>query len=161
NLYKILYTWEGGLASHGGALGILIAFTLFWYRHKRDIAQLTFKKMLDILCIGIATTAGCIRIGNFFNQEILGTVTDVPWAVLFGHSDPPMLTACHPVQLYEALFYFAMSAILYFSYARLRLYEGLTSGLFFLSIFSFRFVIEWLKMPQTANDVTGLHMGQL
>jgi phosphatidylglycerol---prolipoprotein diacylglyceryl transferase len=163
NPSKIFYTWEGGLASHGGALGILIALGIFWYRHKNDIVGLKFKEMLDMLCVGVASCAGFIRIGNFFNQEILGKHSDLLWAVYFGHPvDQHVIQPCHPVQLYEGIFYFATALILYLLYPRLKTKLGSISGLFFICIFGFRFFIEWLKLPQAISDATALlSMGQL
>lgn len=157
---KILYTWEGGLSSHGGAIGLLIALAFFWWRHKTHLPQLSFKQLLDYLCIGTAFVAGSIRIGNFFNQEILGHQSDLPFAVWFGHpTDIGAKMPCHPVQLYEALFYFLTCAYLFLF--RSKLSAGKISGLFFVSVFTFRFFIEFLKLPQSIHDGGGLYMGQL
>ena len=159
---KILFTWEGGLASHGGAIGILIALWFFWSKHKRDIPGLTWQKLLDILTIAIPVAACCIRIGNFFNQEILGTATDLWWGVYFGHpAEANSIQPCHPVQLYEALFYLLTGGLLYWIYSRYKPTPGKTAGLFFILIFTFRFFIEFLKLPQTHSDLSGLYMGQL
>ena len=98
----VLRIWEGGLASHGGILGIIIALCLF---AKQQGYRLL--KLIDWLVIPACIAAGMIRIGNFINQEILGTVTNLPWAVTFGHpADGSIPMPRHPVQLYEALFYF-------------------------------------------------------
>ena len=106
NPMRVFYTWEGGLSSHGGALGTLVALAIYWKRHKR--ADLSFLTLLDFLCVGAAFAGGFIRIGNFFNQEILGTPTVGWWAVWFGHPmDVGAKMPCHPVQLYEALFLFS------------------------------------------------------
>jgi prolipoprotein diacylglyceryl transferase len=163
NPSKIFYTWEGGLASHGGAFGILVALALFWYRHKNEIPGLRFRQLLDMLTIGVAACAGFIRIGNFFNQEILGTASNLPWAVHFGHpADFNAVQPCHPVQLYEALFYFATFFALYNLYPRYKEKAGHISGLFFIAIFGFRFFIEWLKLPQAISDTgSEFYMGQL
>ena len=160
---KILAVWEGGLASHGGAIGLLVALLLFWKIHKKDITDLSLKRLLDFLCIGAAFAAGCIRIGNFFNQEILGTYTTACTAIWFGHpAEIGALMPCHPVQLYEAVFYFfSCIFLLFLEKSSKTLKEGFSSGLFFVAIFSFRFIIEWVKLPQAFSDSTGLHMGQI
>lgn len=157
---KIFFTWEGGLSSHGGGIGLLLGLVLFWHNPKRRLPELSFMKLLDLLCIATAFVAGSIRIGNFFNQEILGTKSDLPFAVWFGHpSDFGAEMPCHPVQLYEALFYLSCSLLLYVLYPRLK--TGIISGLFFILIFTFRFFIEFLKLPQSFADGQGLSMGQL
>ncbi len=155
---EILFTWEGGLSSHGAAVGLILSLLLFWKDPKRHISSISFKKLLDILCIAAAFVAGSIRIGNFFNQEILGKATDLPFGVWFGHpADPHAAMPCHPVQLYEALFYFATCAFLY----RCKLKDGKAAGLFFILVFTFRFFIEFLKLPQGVYDSNEINMGQL
>lgn len=160
---EIIAIWKGGLASHGGAVGLLFSLLLFWSNHKNRVPELSLKRLLDFLCIGASFAAGCIRIGNFFNQEILGTYTTAWTAVWFGH--PAEIGAkmpCHPVQLYESAFYFSCCTFLYLLKKQVpSLREGVLSGLFFLLLFSFRFIIEWLKLPQAFSDNNGLHMGQL
>ncbi|MBS0654268.1 MAG: prolipoprotein diacylglyceryl transferase [Verrucomicrobia bacterium] len=158
---KIVAVWEGGLASHGAAIGVLIALLLFWRRHKSDIPSLSLKKLLDFLSIGAAFAAGCIRIGNFFNQEILGTYTTAWTAVWFGHpAEAWAKMPCHPVQLYEAAFYFSLCIVLLIINKIRSAKDGFLAGLFFVTLFTFRFFIEQIKLPQTATDATGLHMGQ-
>ncbi len=156
----ILYTWEGGLSSHGGTVGLLAGLLLFWSNTKHRIDNLSFKKLIDILCVAAGFVAGAIRVGNFFNQEILGTQSTLPFAVWFGHpADPGAIMPCHPVQLYEALFYFSCALLLYKVLPKLQ--EGKTAGLFFLFVFTFRFFIEFLKLPQGVYDTNFLNMGQL
>jgi prolipoprotein diacylglyceryl transferase len=158
---EILYTWEGGLSSHGAGFGLLIGLLLFWKNPKRRLPELSFLRLLDFLCIATAFVAGSIRLGNFFNQEILGTPSDLPFAVWFGHpADLGARMPCHPVQLYEAIFYFFCCGLLY-SINRKKVPESTISGLFFVLIFTFRFFIEFLKMPQGYSDHSGLYMGQL
>lgn len=159
---KIFYTWEGGLASHGGAIGILIALFLFWYRYKTKIGNVHFRQLLDILCVAVPFAATCIRIGNGFNQEILGTASTLPWAFYFGHpADLSSVQPCHPVQFYEALFYFITACSLWFSYKSFKVYPGKIAGLFFISLFLFRFAIEFIKLPQSSSEPEYLYMGQL
>src|SRR5690606_12653062 len=91
---RILNIREGGLASHGGFAGVMLA--LVWYtRRHRDVP---FFWLTDRLAIPTMIEAGLIRLGNFFNSEIYGFPTDVPWAVTFTRADP---LARHPTQLYE------------------------------------------------------------
>ncbi len=157
---EILYTWEGGLSSHGAGIGVIVGLLLFWYNPKRHLKELSFRKLLDILCVASAFVAGAIRIGNFFNQEILGKPSNLPFAVYFGNpAEPGAIQPCHPVQLYEALFYFATCFLLYKLYPKLQ--EGKTAGWFFILTFTFRFFIEYLKLPQGIYDNGPINMGQL
>ncbi len=160
HLIEILYTWEGGLSSHGAGFGLIAGLLLFWSRPKYRLEQLSFKKLLDILSVAAAFVAAFIRLGNFFNQEILGKQSTLPFAVWFGHpADPGAIMPCHPVQLYEALFYLCSGALLYKLFPIMK--EGKTAALFFVLIFTFRFFIEFLKLPQGAYDAYFLNMGQL
>jgi len=156
---EIPLTRHGGLASHGGAIGIIIATLLFWKNNK----TLPLLKLFDYLCVVAPLAGAFIRIGNFFNQEIQGTPTVLPWAVLFGHPADGVTEACHPVQLYEALFYLLIFAILL---SIMRKYEGTLSqgriaGSFLIATFSFRVAIEWFKIPQEAHPNGFFTMGQL
>lgn len=164
HLLSIIKVWEGGLASHGGAIGILIALGIFRLWSRKQYPTLTFLAVLDAIMIPAAFVAGCIRIGNFINQEILGKPTTLPWGVHFLHplqEAPP--SPLHPVQLYEALTYFAIFSLLLFIWKKrsCKLGEGILSGIFFLLVFGSRFLIEFLKLPQTASDATSfLNVGQ-
>lgn len=150
---SIFRIWEGGLASHGGAVGVLIAFWLLFRKVKKEYPKLLFPRLLDLFCIPIALTAGFIRLGNFFNQEILGTKSSLPWAVVFGHpadGGPPVPR--HPVQLYESLWYFIVSVFLYVIWKKdpaLRR-KGKLIGLFLILVFGFRILIEQVKEEQSA-----------
>lgn len=150
----IFRVWEGGLASHGGAVGILIALYLFAKREKK----IALFPLIDRIALCSGVVAGCIRLGNFFNQELLGTPTVLPWGVIFGHpADGSIPTPRHPVQLYEAFFYFFLFFLLYFlwkKYPKLRL-PGKISGLFILLVFGFRFFIEFFK--EEASPYLSLH----
>lgn len=153
--------WEGGLASHGGTAGALIALWLVSYRVK-----LSFLHLLDLCVIPAAAAAVCIRIGNFFNQEIVGTPTRVPWAVVFGHpAGGETAVARHPVQLYEALFYgliFSFLLIYFMRHSSLK-NRGRVAGFFLIAVFSFRFCVEWVKMEQSRllGSSSPLTMGQI
>jgi prolipoprotein diacylglyceryl transferase len=104
----ILQIWKGGLSSHGGAIGVLVAIWVFARKKQSQDVGLSFLRTADMAAIPTALLGTFIRIGNFINQEILGTQTNVPWAVVFGHpADGSIPVPRHPVQLYEALIYFS------------------------------------------------------
>ena len=145
-----------GLASHGAVFGTFAALAIFY---KLTPRLLTFRELLDSLARASTVIACTIRIGNFMNQEILGTATSLPWAITFGHPADMMYEPCHPVQLYEAIFYLAVGFVLY--RLRKQLPDGASFGLLCVLIFGFRFCIEYLKLPQATHDGEGLHMGQL
>jgi prolipoprotein diacylglyceryl transferase len=164
NPIDIIKIWEGGLASHGGALGVILA--LFWFQIKvqKEFPEITFVSLLDMVSIPTALTACFIRIGNFFNQEILGPETEVPWGVVFGHPmDGTSPVPRHPSQLYEAAAYLITFCILYKLWRKWgnQLSVGMFSGLFFTFIFGSRFCIEFLKTPQSMFiDESFLQVGQ-
>ena len=107
-------TWEGGLASHGGVLGIFVAFIFFRKNYAFQYPSIDLRRIFDFFVIPAALGAFFIRIGNFFNQEILGKVATVPWAIIFGDpADGSLPIPRHPAQLYEALFYLSTFAILF------------------------------------------------
>ena len=143
---SIIAVWQGGLASHGGAAGILIALWIFAKRRK-----IPFWTAVDFTVIPTAIAAVCIRVGNFFNQEILGVPTSLPWGVLFLHpADGGQIVPRHPAQLYEALWYLGVFVILLLYWRRhaFRI-QGKLTGLFLILVFSFRFLIEFLKVEQS------------
>ena len=143
----IFKVWQGGLASHGAAIAVLFGI-LYFVRKNREY---TFFFMLDALVIAASFVGGMIRIGNFMNQEITGLPTEKPWGVTFLHPmDNVAGIPLHPVQLYESLSYFVLFIALYTTW-RLRGKEigsGVTTGLFFVALFTCRFFIEFLKVPQ-------------
>lgn len=152
NPLEIFRVWEGGLASHGAAIAIILALILFSYRIRDTAPGLTWVRLLDFVCVPTAFAGFCIRVGNFINQEILGTPTNLPWAVVFGHpADHSMPFPRHPVQIYEALFYLAVFFLLWrLSFRRsFLLKSGKLIGLFLILVFGFRFVIEFFKIEQS------------
>ena len=161
---KILATWEGGLASHGGAIGVIIAVLFFSLFTSKRSPLWTF----DRLVVAIALVGGLIRIGNLMNSEIYGHATTLPWGFMFPRSAEWHRLyeglACHPTQIYEALCYFALFGLLMWLYWKKNAGErpGLIFGIFFIGIFLPRFFIEFIKNPQVAfeNDMI-LNMGQL
>lgn len=143
--------WSG-LSSHGAALAILIALWLFQRTAKQWTEAISWVRLLDWVAIPTALAGSLIRIGNFINQEILGTPSNLPWAVLFGHpADYSAPLPRHPVQLYEALFYALVFLLLWrLSFRPLILCRtGTLIGLFLILVFSFRFCIEFVKMEQS------------
>ncbi len=160
----ILKVWEGGLASHGGTLAIILAVILY--------SVFTIKKSpiwtFDRLVIPVALVGGMIRIGNLMNSEIFGTATDLPWGFMFVRSAQWHRMyegmACHPTQLYEAFCYFALFALLMWMYWRknAETRPGLIFGVFFIGIFLPRFLIEFIKNDQVGFEASmTLNMGQL
>lgn len=140
-IFKI---WEGGLASHGGALGILIALFVFSKREKK----ITCLHLIDLIALPAGIVCGFIRIGNFINQELIGKITTVPWAVIFGHpADGSSPVPRHPVQIYESVYYFFLFFLSYFLWRKYQYFrqEGKICGLFLILAFTFRFFIEFLK----------------
>ena len=155
NPIEILKIWEGGLASHGGAIGILIAIWLFQRKYK----EFTMLWILDRLVIVVALGGLFIRTGNFFNSEIYGTPTDLPWAVVFALRDN---IPRHPAQLYEAIAYFLVFIILFLIYKKNTFKEGFLFGLFLVLVFSARFLLEFLKEVQSGFEANLLlDMGQI
>lgn len=150
------YIGYEGLASHGGVIGMLIAIWLYCRRTK-----LGGWLVLDFFGIVSGITACFIRLGNLMNSEIIGKVTDVPWAFIFEHVDK---YPRHPGQLYEAIAYAVIFVIIYAIYRRdkTRVGSGLFFGLCLTLIFVFRFVVEYSKEIQVAFEA-GLpfDMGQI
>ena len=148
---EILMIWHGGLASHGGVLGVMCALYLYTKMIQRSIPQLTFLRLLDYVAVPTALTACCIRLGNFMNQEIVGIPTSLPWAILFGHpAEGVPAVPRHPVQLYEAIAYFVTFLILWVMWKRQPIYEkpGALVGLMFILIFGSRLLLEFWKSTQ-------------
>ena len=156
NPLKILAINEGGLASHGGGIGAILA-TLY-YAKKNSI---NFLYLLDRLAIPTALFAFFVRMGNLMNSEILGLQTDVPWAVVFLRVD---VIPRHPVQLYEALAYlsiFIVLALLYVFKSE-KIKSGFLFGLFLMLVFSARIAVEFVKERQAAySDAMVFSTGQM
>lgn len=159
----IVKIWEGGLASHGGAIGVIVAVLLFSLFTAKRSPLWTF----DRLVVPIALVGGLIRMGNLFNSEIFGGPTDLPWGMMFVRSrewaELYYGVACHPTQIYEALCYFALFGVLMWMYwkrnAECR--PGLIFGVFLVGTFMSRFLIEFIKNDQAAFEQgMVLNMGQ-
>ncbi|MDH5545749.1 MAG: prolipoprotein diacylglyceryl transferase [Gammaproteobacteria bacterium] len=155
NPLEIIKIWEGGLASHGGAMGVLISLFLFVRKH-----QFSYLWLLDRLVIPIALTTSLIRLGNFFNSEILGNKSDLPWAIIFSRIDQ---IPRHPVQLYESMAYLAIFALLFFVYRKQQRKPaaGLLFGSYLIIAFSARIFLESFKTKQASFDAPlAMSMGQ-
>ena len=146
NPLDILKVWEGGLASHGGVVGIFLA--VWVYARTRNYS---FLWLLDRIAVPAVLGGAFIRVGNFMNSEIVGMPTIVSWAVIFERLDP---LPRHPVQLYEAAAYLVIFTVLFLAYQRegLRRRQGLLAGIFLVLVFAARFVLEFYKMPQAAYE---------
>jgi len=144
---EILEVWKGGLASHGGALGVLAALYLY-ARHHRDHPLMW---LLDRVVVPTALGGALIRLGNLFNSEILGDPTHVPWAFVFLRVDS---VPRHPAQLYEAMAYLMIFSGLFFIYRRLqaRTPPGLLVGIFLCQCLCCSFLIEFVKERQAAYE---------
>lgn len=161
--WDILKVWEGGLASHGGAIGVIIGVLCFSFFTTKRNPLWTF----DRLVVPIALVGGMIRLGNLANSEIYGGPTDLPWGFMFVRSrlwhEMYEGVAVHPTQIYEALVYFALFALLMWMYWRKNAERrpGLIFGVFLVGIFLPRFIIEFIKNDQVAFEATmTLNMGQ-
>ncbi len=154
---EIFKIWEGGLASHGGAIANFIGLCMFsWCVAKKNPSW-----TIDKIVAPVALTAGLIRLGNLFNSEIYGVPTDMPWGFIFVR-DGQTLPA-HPTQIYEALCYFALFGLLMWMYWHRNAEERpwLMTGIFFIWTFGTRFFIEYLKNPQELWEAEmSLNMGQ-
>ncbi len=154
---KILEIWEGGLASHGAAVGILIALYLFSRKTKKP-----YLWILDRVVIVVALAGFFIRTGNLMNSEIYGIQTSLPWGFIFERWNETVPK--HPTQIYEGLSYLIIFFILYRIYLKknVNLKHGYIFGLFLILLFSVRFLIEFIKEPQVGFEKNMvLNMGQL
>lgn len=152
---NILKIYEGGLASHGGAIGIITAMIL--YCRKTGESWLW---LFDRLVIVVPLAGMCIRIGNLINSEIIGRVTTVPWAFIFVQEDNQPR---HPAQLYEAIFCLFLFGLMFWlwKYKRERFGPGFMFGFLCVLLWIERFVDEFFKENQVAfEDAMTLNMGQ-
>jgi len=157
NPLEILQVWKGGLASHGAAIGILLA--IYFFVNKRK--EYSYLWLIDRIAITVALGGSFIRLGNLFNSEIIGKATDVPWAFVFVSVDN---VPRHPAQLYEAISYLLVFIILLVVYMKNnnKLKNGFMLGLFLILVFGFRFIVEFFKENQTFFEQgMALNMGQL
>ncbi len=154
---EIIYVWQGGLASHGGVIGIFIGLLIFSKIYtKRNVFWI-----IDRVVIPTAIVAMLIRLGNLFNSEIYGVQTSLPWGFIFerNHETVPK----HPTQLYEAVAYLITFFVVKHFYWKTDAKDktGFISGVFFIMVFTARFLIEFVKEDQEAFEAgMTFNMGQ-
>ncbi|MBP6662967.1 MAG: prolipoprotein diacylglyceryl transferase [Paludibacter sp.] len=155
--WELLFVWRGGLASHGGAIGILIAMILF----NKNVSKKGINWIFDRLLIGVCLCGAAIRFGNLMNSEIYGDATSLPWGFIFvrtGETQP-----MHPTQIYEMIYCLVTFAIMWFMYWKKEAYKknGLLFGIFLIGVFGSRFMLEFIKNNQEAFESgLPLNMGQ-
>lgn len=150
-----------GLASHGAVIAIILFLLYYSWRHKINFLWLT-----DRLAIAIPVAAAFVRVGNLMNHEIVGSITNVPWAFDFTLGGPGIAgTFRHPAQLYESVVYlliFIGLVIYYFKFAKGKVPAGRTTGITLTLIFLARFIIEFFKEVQVNSEVGhALNNGQI
>ncbi|MDR2155157.1 MAG: prolipoprotein diacylglyceryl transferase [Burkholderiaceae bacterium] len=146
---KIFALWEGGMASHGGAVGFLFAIAWAAKKYAKGLPLLT---LLDVVSLPASFGGAIVRIANFLNSEILGLPTSGEWGVVFYRVDQlPRI----PIQLFEAIAYGLVGIFLYWQYYRRNSlsHPGRLMGWFFVLVFGFRAILEPWKMPQAAYEV--------
>jgi len=162
NPQEILAVWHGGLASHGGAIGLAIGLWLYGRRswNKSELY------VMDRIAVLTPLAGSLIRLGNLFNSEIYGHATYLPWGFVFIRNGDTF--ASHPTQLYEALGYILIFFILWKMYRRLhgQIPRGYLMGWTLVLIFTLRFFVEFVKNVQVPWEISmvqtiGLNMGQL
>ncbi|MBM4179467.1 MAG: prolipoprotein diacylglyceryl transferase [Ignavibacteria bacterium] len=156
---EVIAIWHGGLASHGGALGIIAA--LWWFHKKNPTFGMTW--LFDRLAIVAAISGMCIRLGNLMNSEIIGKPTDGTWGFWFQRIDPLLLPR-HPTQLYEAALCLALFGLTYWMYHRgiAEQKPGRIFGLFLVLLFFGRFLVEFNKEHQVDfESALPIDMGQI
>ena len=172
NPLEILKIWEGGLASHGGVAGIIIAVWLY----SKNVTQKSMIWNFDRVIVPTGFTAAMIRLGNLMNHEIYGAPTSQPWGFRFienigawkaGMAEPIFSAPSHPTQIYEALVYFLVFAVTMYLFWKTdaKKKQGLLIGIAMIMIFLSRFFIEYIKEVQVASELqmresTGLILGQ-
>ncbi len=140
HLGEIVQVWKGGLASHGGAIGIFIALWLF----SKRVTKKPLLWIFDKVAVPVPLAGFFIRMGNLMNSEIIGKKTDVSWAFIFHRVDD---IPRHAVQLYEAIAYLFIFLIIYPTYWKTdkRKKPGYIFGLFLVLVFGARFILEYFK----------------
>jgi prolipoprotein diacylglyceryl transferase len=156
NLAEIVMIWKGGLASHGGGAGVVIALYIFSRRHP----EFSFSWLCDRIALPLVLTGAFIRLGNLMNSEIIGQPTNLPWAFVFDRVDQ---IPRHPTQIYESLWYLGTWLVGVFLYKKFKHHPpvGLLFGWVVGAIFTGRILIELIKENQEAFEANmTLNMGQ-
>ena len=154
---EILYVWQGGLASHGGVLGIIVAMFIY----SKKVSKRNVLWVLDRVVVPSVFVGALIRFGNLMNSEIYGNPTTLPWGFIFERNHETV--AKHPTQIYESLSYLFTFGVLYYMYWKTKAkdLQGLLVGVFFVLVFSTRFLIEFIKEVQEPWEKgMSLDMGQ-
>jgi prolipoprotein diacylglyceryl transferase len=155
------FTGFRGLASHGGAVGIVIALILLSIKQKKSIYW-----YLDKLAVVVPLAGMFIRLGNLMNSEIVGDPTTLPWAFQFklmDKSEGDPMDPRHPTQLYEAISYLATFAFMFWYYGKKhgKVLHGHLFGIFLIIMFTFRFILEYTKINEGIDETAILNMGQI
>lgn len=154
--FELLQTWHGGMAFHGGLLGVLVGVLFFMHKSKKSFAEVA-----DFVVPLVPVGLGMGRIGNFINGELWGKITDVPWAMVFPHADA---FPRHPSQLYEFLLEGVVLFILVWMFSARKRPPLAVTGLFLMAYGVFRFLIEFVREVDVEVGVIAfgwLNMGQL
>ncbi|MDE6183069.1 MAG: prolipoprotein diacylglyceryl transferase [Rikenellaceae bacterium] len=171
NPLQVLYIWQGGLASHGAAVGMFVGLWLFSRKYRQP-----FVWVLDRVILTVPLGGAMIRLGNLFNSEVYGHPTDLPFAFRFienlpawsAGAQPVYSLPSHPTQIYEAVIYTLIFVVLMLIYMRTqttRRYPGALFGIFLMLLFVSRFMVEHLKLVQDSVDARfmaewGINIGQ-
>ena len=164
NPLQVIMPPFAGLASHGAIISILTALWLYSRRKSSVATNQTFLWITDRIVITVALGGAFIRLGNLMNSEIVGRPTDVPWGFLFMDNDEFEKIPRHPTQIYESLAYLTLFFVLLGIWNRLRSKtpRGMLLGIFLIWVFTFRFLVEYLKENQVAfENNLPLNMGQI
>lgn len=160
---EVFMPWKGGLASHGGAIGMMLG--MWWFANRYGKKEgFDFLWLIDRLVLIVCFAGAFIRFGNFFNSEIYGYNTTLPWGVVFERTGDP--NPKHPTMLYEAFSYLAMGAVMMYLYIKKidKMKRGEFMGIFLTFCFGIRFLLEFTKDPSriifTIGD-TVINMGHL
>lgn len=158
NLNEVFYVWQGGMAFHGGVLGVILVMILFSYKHKIDQFRLA-----DLVCCAVPIGLFFGRIANFINGELYGRPSDVPWAVRFPSDS---LVPRHPSQLYEAFLEgLVLFTVLFIAQKQdnIRAKTGLLSAIFLIGYAASRILIELVREPDDHLGFIfgGISMGQI
>jgi len=150
--------WQGGLASHGGAIGLIFGLWLYSLKSWNH----SWLHILDRIAVPTALAGSFIRLGNLFNSEIYGYQTDLPWGFVFVRDGQTM--PHHPTQIYESLGYLLIFIVLLFMYNKRNgiINRGFLVGWAITLIFILRFFVEFIKNDQVGFEQNMiLNMGQL
>jgi prolipoprotein diacylglyceryl transferase len=167
NPAQIIKIWQGGLSSHGATIGVILAYGLFLWRNRKN--KVRFFDFADIIVIITCIPAALVRLGNFFNSELVGRPSDAPWAVTFERVD---MVARHPSQIYEFLMGAVIFLILYSLWAlkygkrfKAKIFKNISPrlfvGLFFVLYFAGRFTVEFFKYFPLHENFFNLTTGQI